>query len=170
MGGSCSLAQGWVGRGAEMTQCPGPSLQPPSPLAAALAHGSPYGSGRGKLLVRKLERCPANWGGLLATHSEEGSEAAWKAEGIYRVGRHQQSGWWRGILVMLTVPTRVQLPCSFSVCFKTLLPRVGAGHCLLHSGLSDTVPPSPLGPRGCLSVLFPGNEEGLLQGRMRVLV
>lgn len=121
MGGSCSLAQGWVGRGAEMTQCPGPSLQPPSPLAAALAQGSPHGSVRGKLLVRKLERCPANWGGLLATHSEEGCKAAWKAEGIYRVGRHQQRGWWGGILVMLTVQTRsssraasqsVLRPCS----------------------------------------------------------
>lgn len=74
------------------------------------------------------------------------------------------------MLVMLTVQTRVQLPCKFSVCFKTLLPQVGAGHCLLHLGLSDTVPPSPLSPRGCLSVLFPEDEEGLLQGRMRVLV
>lgn len=67
MGGSCSLAQGWLGCGAAQRQpsrvpLPWSSLQPPSPLAAVLACGSPHGSG-GKLAAgEKAGEVSCSWG------------------------------------------------------------------------------------------------------------
>lgn len=96
MGGSCSLAQGWLGCDVGTTQpCPSALAHPCSPWRL---WQQPLPKGHvmaleGNLLVRTLERCPENWGGLCAAqdwHSEEGGKALGKQRGFTGQG---DDGW-----------------------------------------------------------------------------
>ena len=172
MGGSCSLAQGWLGRGAaprRSSRVPVPWSIPAASLALGSSPGSPHGSG-GKLAAGEQAgevSCKLGWSSCKASVAQQGGkqgclesrghlrDGETPREGAMAGGTGDAHGYRQGSSSHAASPS-VLRPCSHELEQDTIIP----------ARVRQTLPHQL--PTWVLVCAIPRGGEGLLQGGTRV--